>query len=228
MSIVDAYMKAGKFDAASDVGRGDRSQSRFLEKPVDKPAVDAIMAELAAGGKISRRIARADFSRKVLSRRYQMAIKANPRWGEPHFRMAQMQSNPAQRIAELKNAATLDPRNVSYWQTLAEAQTGANLYADAQKSWTAAMKAAPTEPERARLRQARIDLDEKRAEWEESEKKRIAEEAGSRICSASKMRRPRKFIKPKRASINSRASSNRIKSLCHGGTVLPAKKCRAS
>ncbi len=175
-SIVDAYIKAGKFDAVSMSGEAINPNRDFIEKQMDKPAVDAIMAELAANEKSFP----PDSPRGLLAQgtiaSYQMAIKANPRWGEPHFRMAQLQSNPAQRIAELKNAATLDPRNVLYWQTLAEVQTSANLYADAQKSWTAAMKAAPTEPERARLRQARIDLDEKRAEWEESENKRIAEE----------------------------------------------------
>jgi hypothetical protein len=76
----------------------------------------------------------------------------------------------------LKNSATLEPRNVEYWQTLAEAQTISNLYSDAEKSWTAAMKAAPTDAERAHIREVRLDLDEKRAEWEAAEKKRIAEE----------------------------------------------------
>jgi len=56
-------------------------------------------------------------------------MKANPRWGEPHFQLAKLLSNPPARIAELKRAADLEPRNVQYWQTLAEAQTTSNLYA---------------------------------------------------------------------------------------------------
>ncbi len=175
-SIVDAYIKAGKFDAISMSGEAINPNRDFIEKQMDKPAVDAIMAELAANEQNFPPDSPRGLVAKGTIASYELAIKANPRWGEPHFRMAKIQSNPAQRIAELKNAATLDPRNVMYWQTLAEAQTSANLYADAQKSWTSAMKAAPTESERARLRQARIDLDEKRAEYEESERKRIAEE----------------------------------------------------
>src|SRR5262249_5056831 len=107
---------------------------------------------------------------------YELAMKANPRWGEPHFRLAQLLSNAPGRIAELKKAAELEPRNVGYWQALAEAQTSSNLYADAEKSWTAAMKAARTDEERARIRQIRSDIQERRADFEAAEKKRIADE----------------------------------------------------
>ncbi len=150
-SIVEAYISAGKFAAVPMSGEAIDPNRDFIEKQMDKAAVDAIMAELAANEKNFPPDSPRGLLAQATIASYQMAIKANPRWGEPHFRMAQLQSNPAQRIAELKNAATLDPRNVLYWQTLAEAQTSANLYADAQKSWTAAMKAAPTEPERAHV-----------------------------------------------------------------------------
>jgi hypothetical protein len=148
----------------------------FIEKQMVKSAVDAVLAELAAGGKNFPPDSPRGLVAKGTIASYELAMKANPRWGEPHFQLAQLLSNPIARIAELKTAANLEPRNITYWQTLAQAQTSANLYADAEKSWTAAMKAAPTDAERARIRQVRIDLDEKRADWEAAEKIRLAAE----------------------------------------------------
>jgi hypothetical protein len=173
-AVVDAYLKAGHFEAASMQGEALNPNRDFIEKQMDKASVDAVLAELAAGGKNFPPDSARGLVAKGTTAAYELAMKANPRWGEPHFKLAQLQSNPTQRIAELKLAAKLDPRNVMYWQTLAEAQTGANQYGDAEKSWTAAMKAALTDSERARIRQVRVDLTEKRADWEESERKRIA------------------------------------------------------
>jgi hypothetical protein len=104
------------------------------------------------------------------------AAKANPRWSEPHVRLAVIETNPLNKIKELKAAASLEPRNAAYWQALAEAQTSANLFADADKSWSLAEHAAATEADRARIVQARIDLDARRAAFDAAEKQRIAEE----------------------------------------------------
>jgi hypothetical protein len=49
------------------------------------------------------------------------AAKLNPKLAEPHFLMAQRQTDPPKRIQELKLAAKLDARNLAYWQALAEA-----------------------------------------------------------------------------------------------------------
>jgi hypothetical protein len=173
-AVVDAYVRAGHFESVLMPGEALNPNRDFIEKQMDKAAVDAVLAELSAGGKNFPPDSARGLVAQGTTAAYELAMKANPRWGEPHFKLAQLQSNPAQRIAELKLAAKLDPRNVMYWQTLAEAQTGANQYGDAEKSWTAAMKAAPTDAERARIRQVRVDLTEKRADWEESERKRIA------------------------------------------------------
>jgi tetratricopeptide (TPR) repeat protein len=175
-AMVDAYLQAGQFEAVPIVGESLNPNRDFVEKPMDQQAVDAWMAELAAGGKDFP----PDSPRGLLEQgtiaAYEMAIKANPRWGEPHFQLAELLSNPVARLAELKTAATLEPRNAAYWRMLAEAQTVEHQYADAEKSWNAAIKAAPDDAERARTRQTRIDVEEKRADFEASEKKRIAEE----------------------------------------------------
>jgi hypothetical protein len=63
-----------------------------------------------------------------------------------------------------------------YWQTLATAQASAKLYADAEKSWTAAERAAETPSERARIHQSKLDLEDARAAFEAAEKKRARDE----------------------------------------------------
>jgi hypothetical protein len=180
-AAVDAYVRAGHFEPIAMSGEALNPNRDFIEKVMDKPAVDAVLAELAADGKNFPPDSPRGLVAKGTTASYELAMKANPRWGEPHFRLAQLQSNPSQKMAELKLAAKLDPRNVQYWQTLAEAQTVANQYGDAEKSWTAAMKAALTDSERARIRQVRVDLTEKRADWEDAERKRIAAEQAAEL-----------------------------------------------
>ncbi|HWZ30545.1 MAG TPA: hypothetical protein VNX18_04400 [Bryobacteraceae bacterium] len=173
---VDAYVGAGKFEAAPASGEPLNPNKDFIEKPVDKAAIDALFSELAAGGK--------DFPpespRGLVAKRtrpaLELAAKANPKWGEPHVRIAALEPESAPKIVELRIATKLEPRNPEYWQALAEAQTGANQYSDADKSWAAAMKAAPTDAERERIKKVRFDLDDKRAAFEVAEKKRIADE----------------------------------------------------
>ena len=48
---VDAYVKAGKFEAATSGGEPINPDKDFIEKPVEKVWMDGIFAELAAGGK---------------------------------------------------------------------------------------------------------------------------------------------------------------------------------
>jgi hypothetical protein len=175
-TLVDQYVRAGKFEAAFVSNEPMNPNQDFVEKPVGISTVDPLLAELASAGKNfppdSPRGLVAKNNRPAL----ELAAKANPRWGEPHFRLAQLETDTAARIKELKTAATLEPRNSAYWQALAEAQTAADQYADADKSWSAAEKAAPTEADRARIRQTRVDLDEQRAAFEAALKKRTADE----------------------------------------------------
>jgi hypothetical protein len=179
--IADEYLRAGKFDAAAVSGEPINPNLDFVEKPVDKAAMDALMAELAAGGKNFPPESPRGLLAKNTRPSLELAAKANPRWGEPYFRMAALDSGDAAKIQDLKTAAKLEPRNSVYWQALAEAQTAANQYGDADKSWSAALRAAPNDAERARIKQIRLDFDEKRAEFEASEKKRIASEQAAEL-----------------------------------------------
>jgi hypothetical protein len=106
-----------------------------------------------------------------------VAIKANPKWAEPHAKLSAISTNSIEKMKELKTAAALDPRNASYWQALAEAQAASDDYMSAAKSWAQAEHAAADEPERAKIHIARLALENARADFSEAEKKRRAEEA---------------------------------------------------
>jgi tetratricopeptide (TPR) repeat protein len=105
------------------------------------------------------------------------ASELNPRWAEPYAQMAELdKSTPEQRAADLKKAAALEARNIDYWQALARAQAAARNFAEAQKAWAGAERAAANDEERARIHQVRLQVEQERADYEASERKRIADE----------------------------------------------------
>jgi len=104
------------------------------------------------------------------------AAKINPKLAEPHFLMAQRASEPAKRIQELRLAAKLDARNLTYWQALAEAYMDAHDYPQAAQAWKSAEQAAATPGDRARMQRLRLDVESQRLDWEDAEKKRKASE----------------------------------------------------
>ncbi|MEO8052221.1 MAG: hypothetical protein ABI833_17565 [Acidobacteriota bacterium] len=175
-ALADGYLKAGKFEAAPVNGKALNPNRDFIEKDLDKATVEALLAELDAKGKSFP----PDSPRGLLAKNtlpaLELAIRANPRWAEPHFKGAALESDAARKIAQLKMAATLAPRNAIYWQTLATSQAAANLFADAEKSWTAAERAAGSRDEKRRIHQAKLALEENRAEFEAAEKRRQMEE----------------------------------------------------
>jgi hypothetical protein len=175
--LLDAYVKAGKFEAAPVVGEALDPNRDFVEKPVDKSAVDGLFSELAAGGKNFPPDSPRGLVEKNTHASLELAIKANPKWAEPRAKLALIETNTVDKMKELKAAAALDPRNASYWQALAEAQAAADDYDNAAKSWALAEHAAADEAERARIHIAKMALDAARADFTEAEKKRRAEEA---------------------------------------------------
>ena len=172
----DAYLRAGQFTSLPVTGKAVNPNRDYIEKNIDKTTVEALSSELSAGGKAFP----PDSPRGLLAKNtmpsLELAIKANPKWAEPQFKIAALETDPARKISRLKMAASLDPRNAIYWETLASAQAGAALYADAEKSWTSAERAAATPQQRARIHQAKLDLEDNRAAYEAAEKKRAQEE----------------------------------------------------
>jgi len=178
---VDAYVKAGHFEAGPKPGEAYNPNVDFIEKQLDKVMIEALLSELSAGGKTFPPESPRGLLAKGTRASLELASRANPKWGEPHERLAALESDATARLKELKTAATLEPRNPAYWQSLAEAQTLANQYVDADKSWASAMKAAPNDAERARIHKVRLDLDERRADYEAAEKRRIASEQAAEL-----------------------------------------------
>ena len=172
----DAYSRAGKFEAAPVSGRPIAPNRDFIEKETPKPVMQDLIAELDAKGKTfppgSPRALLAENTLESLD----SAAESNPRWAEPYFRMAALEADSARKIADLKKAASLAPRNSDYWQKLAVAQAEVSLFADAEKSWTAAERAARNAAERARIHQAKLDLEDERAAFAIAEQKREREE----------------------------------------------------
>ena len=109
------------------------------------------------------------------------AAKINPKLAEPHFLMAQRQTDPPKRIQELKLAAKLDARNLDYWQALAEAYLDAHDFALAAQAWKSAEQAAATPGDHARMQRKRLDVEAQRLDWEDAEKRRKAEEEAREI-----------------------------------------------
>ena len=178
---VDAYLSAGSFKGVAVSGQAFNPNKDFVEVPMAAEAIATMLAELAGKGKNFPPESPRGLVAKNTRPALELAAKANPRWGEPYFRMAALETNPLAKVAALKKATTLDPRSAQYWQALAEAQMAAEQFADSAKSWAAAERAAATQADRDRIHQARLDVEDRRAEAEALEKKRKAEEAAREL-----------------------------------------------
>jgi hypothetical protein len=121
----DAYFRAGVFEAAPVFGEALNPNRDFIEKRLPQSDVDDWLAELkSAGKKFPLGSPRGLFAEgSVIS--IEQAAKANPRWAEPHVRLAELEANPLAKVARLKEATALEPQKSAYWQALAQAQTAA-------------------------------------------------------------------------------------------------------
>jgi tetratricopeptide (TPR) repeat protein len=169
---VEAYGRAGNFAAYEVTGMALNPNRDFIEKRVADIA--PLLEELKAQGKTFPPDSPRGELAKNTQASLQLAAAANPKWGEPHFKLAALETNPLARIQELKTAATLDPRNSAYWQELARAQMSAEQYDDAAKSWAAAERSAPNDGERLRIRQTRLEMEQRRAEFDLEQRRRLA------------------------------------------------------
>ncbi|MEO8100118.1 MAG: hypothetical protein ABI811_20630 [Acidobacteriota bacterium] len=192
---MNAYADAGKFTAADVFGKALSPQREFYERRLEEPEVAVLLEELKAAGKSfspdSPRGLLAAGTRESLY----AAIAANPKWAEPHARIAALMVDPKSRIAPLEKATQLEPRHSEYWEALAKAQTAANMFIEASKSWLGAERAAGTEAERARIRRERAAIEEQRVEAEmaiqraardeaERELRRVIAESEARVKAA--------------------------------------------
>jgi hypothetical protein len=178
---VDEYIKASVFQAVSVSGRAISPARDFYERRMPQTEVDALLAELKAAGKSFP----PDSARGLLAQGTQtsleLAAKANPRWAEPHVRLAAFETAPLDKVKELKIAAELEPRNAGNWEALAEAQTAAELPSDAVKSWSLAERSASTDTERARIHQTRLEAGQRKTDFELANRQRLADEEAARL-----------------------------------------------
>jgi hypothetical protein len=103
------------------------------------------------------------------------AAQLNPLWGEPVFLRAQLAATPAEKESDLKKATQLDPRATQYWLELAHVQTANGEGVSAQGSWLHAENSAPTQADRDRLHQQRLDSQQEREDAAEIERTRERE-----------------------------------------------------
>ncbi len=104
------------------------------------------------------------------------ASRKNPLWAEPYIRSAAKEPGPVRKAYFLKKAAELEPRNPDVWRDLAQAQFDAKQFADAEKSWHAAARAARSEEERARMIAAREAFEQARYDAQAAERARLKKE----------------------------------------------------
>jgi tetratricopeptide (TPR) repeat protein len=110
------------------------------------------------------------------------AAGINSKLAEPFAMMAQRDSDPQKRLMHWKAAAERDPRNAAYWQALAECYLAEHNYADAAKAWREGEQAAIDPAQRARMHQARIDVEGQRLDYEQAERRRKAEEEARELA----------------------------------------------
>lgn len=110
---------------------------------------------------------------------YQTAAKLNPFWGEPYKQLSLLEDDLNAQIVLLKKATAAEPRNIGLWQSLAKVDIAANNYVEAAKAWAGAERAGASPEERLRMQEARLNAETQRADFAESEKRRVAAEEAS-------------------------------------------------
>ncbi len=173
---VDAYFKAGVFEASPVFGEALNPNRDFIEKRLPQSDVEDWLAELKAAGKTFPPTSARGLLAAGTAISLEQAAKANPRWAEPHARLAALETNALVKVSRLKAATALAPSNSAYWQALAEAQTAAGQPVDAAKSWISAERTAPGDDDRARIHQIRLAAEQRRIDAEMADTKRAADE----------------------------------------------------
>jgi hypothetical protein len=104
------------------------------------------------------------------------AAGINPKLDEPFALMAARDTDPEKRMAHWKAAAERNPRNATYWRSLAEAYLAVKNFSEAAKAWTQGEQAATDPAERERMRQARLAVEQQRLDSEEADRRKAADE----------------------------------------------------
>ncbi len=195
---VAAYEKAQRERAstAGDEGlglalAGLKRNEQALEK------LRAIAADETAGARGLYELARIEPGKEEARIAVERASLKKPDWADPFILAASQEPGPVRRAYLLKKAAELAPRRVDLWEKLAGAQSDAQQFDEASKSWRAATRVAGSEAERARLLErqraaetARLDAADaarrKRDQEDRDEVDKLKREAEERIKAAER------------------------------------------
>ncbi len=176
---VERYKAAGNFTTTSLSSRAMSAEHDFPDKTVEPDLMRDKLAGILRDQKLL-----ADYqallakvrSEKTNTEALEKAIQLEPKQGEPRFLLAEREPDTKKRIELLRAAISLDRRNRSYWQALAESYAVLHNFAETAKAWRAAEQASATPEERDKMRRAWLDVERQRLDYEDAEKRRIAEE----------------------------------------------------
>jgi len=194
----DLLLAAGQSDAARKAYAG-------IGTPAGHEGLGLVALKAGSKDEAARELAQATSARALLEyarlvtdgeqKRAALikAAAANDRWAEPFVMLAALETHPAQKLAALRKATTIQSGRPEIWTELAELQEQNKQLADAAKSWAAAERATgdPEARERVRARrlqgeQARMEAD--RAAKEELRRKERAEAEAFRNSALLKIR----------------------------------------
>jgi hypothetical protein len=144
------------------------------------PEAKAHFAAAMAAGSTSARCyieyAKLETDNAKASQALLKAAAINPKLDEIFALLAQRDTDPDKRLAHWKAAADRNPRNPAYWQALADCYMAAHDYDGAAKAFTSGEQAAIDSATRDRMHRQRVAVEDQRLEYEEAERRRIAEE----------------------------------------------------
>jgi len=171
---VDRYFAAGNFPTSNPPSRPMSAEHDFPDKPVSPEDMQQKLASIA-----QERATLAEYDKLIGagdSASLTRAIEISPKQAEPRFLLAQREPDVKKRIELLKAAIALDRRNASYWKALAESHAALHDYTESAKAWRSAEQASTTPSEREQMQRARLDVERQRLDYQDAEKKRIADE----------------------------------------------------
>lgn len=141
----------------------------FTARVPDEEVMRRVLAETSHPETAMGKFAAGDF---------EAAMKIQPEWAAPYREAAKRERDAGRKAGLLKKAAELSPRDYGLWVEFAELMTAYERWADADKAWAQALRAASTAEQREGVQARRRELTEKRLEAEENARReaKLAEE----------------------------------------------------
>ncbi len=185
VALADLLLAAGSPDAGSAYEKlkglgADEGKALVLLKNDNEPQAKELLDGVVEGDSKSPRawlefgLLQAGPAKAKIC--FETAARLNPFWGEPYRQLSLLEDDLNAQIRLLKKATAVEPRNIGYWQSLAKVDIAANNYVEAEKAWAGAERAGASPEERLRMQALRLKAETQRADFAESEKKRIAKE----------------------------------------------------